>query len=143
MTKSEKAVELFERYNCAQSVFAACGPAEGLSEETCLKLAAPFGGGMGRMGEACGAVTGALMTLGLRHGQDMVTKPVEARGPMYSRVAAFADEFKAQHGALTCRELTGCDMRTPEGMADMKARDLHHTLCRKLVASAAEMLDKK
>jgi len=62
---------------------------------------------------------------------------------MYSRVAAFADEFKAQHGALTCRELTGCDMRTPEGMADMKARDLHHTLCRKLVASAAEMLEKK
>jgi C_GCAxxG_C_C family probable redox protein len=143
MTKEEKAVELFETYNCAQSAFAGCCPFESLDEQTCLIVAGPFGGGMGRTGQTCGAVTGALMALGARHGQLMATDPATARGPLYERVAAFTEAFRQQHGALTCRELTGCDMRTPEGQADFKARDLHHTLCRKLVASAVKLVEEQ
>jgi C_GCAxxG_C_C family probable redox protein len=141
MSKADKAVALFDRFNCAQSVFVACGPDEGLSEQMCLTLAGPFGGGMGRMGEVCGAVTGALLVLGVRYGQGMATDPAQARGPLYERVAALAKTFRERNGGLTCRELTGCDLRTPEGQEQFKTRDLHHTLCQKLVESAAKLLE--
>jgi C_GCAxxG_C_C family probable redox protein len=141
MSKVDKAVALFETFNCAQSVFAAYSAGEGLSEPMCLIVAGPFGGRMGRMGETCGAVTGALMALGVRHGQEMATDPANARGPLYDRVAAFATAFRERHGSLACKELTGCDMRTPEGQAKFKAGDLHHTLCNKLVASAVELVE--
>ena len=143
MSNVDRAVSLFASFNCAQSVFAACGPAEGLSEEMCLTLAGPFGGGMGRMGETCGAVTGALLVLGIRHGQEMATNPVQARGPLDERVATLASAFRERNGGLTCRELTGCDLRTPEGQGEFKTRDLHHALCQKLVASAVTLLEEQ
>jgi C_GCAxxG_C_C family probable redox protein len=143
MSNVDKATSLFERFNCAQSVFAACGPDDGLSERMCLILAGPFGGGMGRMGEACGALTGALLALGLRHGQEMATDPAQARGPLYERAAVLATAFRERNGGLTCRELTGCDLRTPEGREAFKTRDLHHTLCRKLVAGAVELVEEQ
>ena len=142
MSKAERAVALFEIYNCAQSVFAACCAGEELSEQVCLTLAGPFGGGMGRQGETCGAVTGALLALGARYGQGMATDPVKARGPLYARVAEFANAFRKGNGSLTCRELTGCDLRTPEGQEKFKAGDLHHTLCGKLVAQAVELVER-
>jgi C_GCAxxG_C_C family probable redox protein len=142
MSNVEKAVTLFERFNCAQSVFAACGPSDDLSEQMCLILAGPFGGGMGRMGETCGALTGALLVLGVRHGREMATNPAQARGPLYERVAALTRAFRERNGGLACRELTGCDLRTPEGQEQFKNRDLHHTLCRKLVTSAVELLEE-
>lgn len=142
MSNVEKAVALFDRFNCAQSVFAACGPTAEVTEPMCLVLAGPFGGGMGRMGETCGAVTGALLALGTRHGQGMATDPAQARGPLYERVTAFAEAFREQHGSLTCKELTGCDLRTPEGQQEFKARDLHHTLCQKLVADAVKLVEE-
>jgi C_GCAxxG_C_C family probable redox protein len=141
MSSVEKAVTLFETFNCAQSVFAACAAGGELSERMCLVVAGPFGGGMGRTGGTCGAVTGALMALGVRHGQAMATDPAHARGPLYDRVAAFTTAFRERHGALTCRELTGCDLRAPEGQAQFQAGDLHHTLCQNLVASAVEMVE--
>jgi C_GCAxxG_C_C family probable redox protein len=143
MSEAERAVALFEHYNCAQSVFAACGAREGLSEQMCLVVAGAFGGGIGRRGEVCGAVTGALMSLGVRCGQGMVTNPEEARGPLYKRVNEFADAFKEKNGSLLCRELTGCDLGTPEGQEQFKSRDLHHGLCQKLIVSAVELLGKE
>ena len=143
MSKVDEAVGLFERFNCAQAVFAACGSDERLSEQMRLTVAGPFGGGMGRMGETCGAVTGALMVLGDQHGQEMATDPANARGPLYERVATLMKAFRERNGGLTCRELTGCDLRTPEGQEQFKTRDLHHTLCTKLVASAAKLLEEQ
>ncbi len=143
MSKVEKAIALFEKFNCAQSVFAGCGPHEGMSEPMCLTVAGPFGAGMGRQGEVCGAVTGALMVIGVRYGQEMATDPAAGRGPVYARVKAFMDAFQKQHGGLLCRELTGCDLRTPEGQEQFKSCDLHHTLCRKLVADAVELLERE
>lgn len=143
MSRVDDAVALFDRFNCAQSVFAACGAANGLDEKSCLIVSGAFGGGMARMGETCGAVTGALMALGVRYGEAMATDPDQARGPLYDRVSTFVDAFKARHGSITCRELTGCDLRTPEGRAQFSARDLHHSLCRNLVASAVELVENE
>jgi C_GCAxxG_C_C family probable redox protein len=143
MSQADEAVALFETFNCAQSVLAACAPQEGLSKEQCLAVAGAFGGGMGRMGEVCGAVTGALMVLGVRCGQEMVANPATAKGPLYARANAFTNAFKERNGSLLCRELTGCDMRTPEGQEQFKSRDLHHKLCGGLLKCAAELLAEK
>ena len=90
-----------EGYNCSQAVLSAYAPDLGLADETALKIAAGFGGGMGRMAETCGAVTGALMVLGLKYG---ATSPErEAKERVYERVREFAKRFKARNGSLVCR----------------------------------------
>jgi len=140
MSKADRAAALFEKYNCAQAVLAACCGGEELSEHMCLKLAGSFGGGMGRMGETCGALTGAFLVLGVRDGEAMATDPERARGPYYEKVRSLAAAFRARTGGLSCRELTGCDLRTPEGQQEFKTRELHQALCRKLVVTAVELV---
>ncbi len=153
MTNADRALDLFARqYNCAQAVVAAFGPDHGISHEDCLRMAAGFGGGIGRLGETCGAVTGAIMVLGLRHGG--ATAPAgggentgqsadpAAKAAFYERVRAFVAEFKARHQSITCRELLGCDLSTAEGWSEAQAREVHKNLCPQFVRSAAELLEK-
>jgi C_GCAxxG_C_C family probable redox protein len=100
-------------FNCSQAVFSAFADDFGLDEDTALKVASGFGGGMGRMAETCGAITGAMMVLGLKFGSaspDWKTKEL-----VYEKVREFADCFKARNGSLLCRDLLGCDVSTPEG----------------------------
>jgi len=142
MTKPECALDLFSKqHNCAQAILAAYGPAEGLDEQHGLKLAAPFGGGIGRLGETCGVVSGALMVLGLRY-----TAPnspdAAAKAALYERVRDFVARFKARNPSILCRELLGCDISTPEGAQLAQDRKLHQTLCVKYVRDAAEILEQ-
>ncbi len=141
MTKPERAIDLFaRRFNCSQAIFAAYGPDEGLDERRCLMIAAPFGGGIARLGETCGAVTGAIMVLGLRHGGPAATDPA-AKAAMYELACEFMTRFKARNNTIVCRELLGCDVSTPEGRQQAEERKLHETLCVKYVRDAAEILD--
>lgn len=140
MSKTEKALAIFQQYNCAQSVLGAIGPDEGLDEKTCLAVASAFGGGMARQGEVCGAVTGALMAMGLEECKTTSASPAETRAKLYPRAEAFMNEFRQRHGSLHCRELTGCDLRTPEGRE--KFKPLHNTHCSKFIASAVEIFEK-
>lgn len=104
----KQALEYFHKgYSCAQSVFAAFGQYTGLGEETSLKLAAPFGAGIGRMRETCGAFSGLVMLSGLLEGN--TTPERDAKGHIYSLVQDLADTFKAEHGTLLCRELLGVE----------------------------------
>lgn len=139
MSSADKALALFQRYNCAQSVLGAIGPDKGLDEKTCLIISSAFGGGMARQGEVCGAVTGALMAIGLDECKTMSSDPAGTRARLYSRAEAFMIEFKQRSGSLQCRELTGCDLRTPKGQE--KFKPLHHSLCEKLIAGAIEILE--
>jgi C_GCAxxG_C_C family probable redox protein len=137
--QSQRAVKLFSRnYNCAQSVYAASAPGEGLSEAQRLALAAPFGGGVARQGEICGALTGALLALGEAAGEAMAADPVAGRNALYERARQLTESFRTAHGAILCRELTGCILSTEEGQHSFKERELHQNLCTKLVAFAAE-----
>lgn len=137
--QSQRAVELFSgNYNCAQSVYAACAPGEGLSEAQRLALGAPFGGGIARQGEVCGALTGALLTLGEAAGEAMATDPVAGRNALYERAKQLTETFREAHGTILCRELTGCSLDTEAGQRSFKERGLHQNLCTKLVAFAAE-----
>ena len=137
--QSQRAVELFSRnYNCAQSVYAACATGDGLSEAQRLALAAPFGGGIARQGEICGALTGAMLALGEVEGKAMAADPVTGRNALYERARELTEAFRKAHGAILCRELTGCALDTEAGQRAFKERGLHQNLCTKLVAFAAE-----
>jgi C_GCAxxG_C_C family probable redox protein len=141
--RSEKAVACFEDFNCAQSVIATCGPELGLDRESALRVASGFGGGMGRLGEVCGAVTGAFMVIGLKHGKSSPEDDAnETKEKAYALVYDFADRFRACNGSILCRELLGCDVNTPEGSAQAREKGLFSNLCPKLVQSAVEILEQ-
>lgn len=125
--------------NCAQAVLATFAAENGLEEKQALKLAACFGAGIGRMGFTCGAVTGACMVLGLRHGSDM-ENGMDGRARVYSKVQDFAARFRAKFGRLDCATLTGCDLTTASGRKDFAERGLHAGLCSGLVAGVVEIL---
>jgi C_GCAxxG_C_C family probable redox protein len=142
MDKSEEALELFQKgFNCAQSVFCVFGTNAGFSKDACLRIAGSFGAGMARRGETCGAVTGGLMVLGLRHGM-VKEENAQAKQRNYEEADKFMVEFGKRNGSVICRELLGCDIGTPEGAKYAADNQLTMTLCSKLVASAVEILEK-
>ena len=128
-----------EGYACSQSVLSAYAPLFDLDPELALRIAAPFGGGMGCMGEVCGAVTGALMVLGLKVGntlaQDRASKEAS-----YGLAREFAERFRKRHGSILCRELLGTDISTPEGLQAARARGLFKGICPILVRDSAEIV---
>lgn len=139
MNETERAVSCFkEGFNCCQSVLQAFAPELGVDRETALRLAAGFGGGMGRMAGTCGVVTGAYMVLGLKYAKASADPADKEK--MHVMIREFAQRFKETHGSLECRDLLGCDISTPEGFALSKERDLHATLCAKLVEDSAIFL---
>ena len=116
MTKGDKAKELFEKgYNCCQSVVAAFADEpwfveSGLTLETACKLASSFGGGMGRLREVCGAVSGMFMISGLAQGYADTQSPDKANH--YQRIQDLAADFKKENGSIICRQLL--DLDNPE-----------------------------
>jgi C_GCAxxG_C_C family probable redox protein len=122
-------------------VYASCAADERDCQRR-LAVAAAFGGGMARSGEVCGALAGALMAMGEARQAELTADHATARGELYTEARQLIEEFRAAHGAIRCRELTGCDMTTPEGQAEFKARNLHAGYCSRLVAWAAERAGK-
>jgi C_GCAxxG_C_C family probable redox protein len=141
MSDAEKAVELFRAgCACSQAVLATYGPRYGLGEDQALRVAAGFAGGM-RMGGTCGAVTGALMVLGLAHCTSE-SRRAEGRTGAYAAVVAFADAFKQRNGSVSCNELLGCDISTPAGNQEAREKGLFVTTCPRLVRDASEILEQ-
>jgi C_GCAxxG_C_C family probable redox protein len=141
MKKSDKAAALFkEGFSCSQAVFAAFSEDYGLDRDTSLKISQAFGGGMAHLGEACGAVTGAFMLIGLKYGRTKADD-VEAKERTYAKVRQFTDRFKALHCSIQCRCLLGLDLGTEEGMRLAREKDLFQTLCAKYVQDAAAIVE--
>lgn len=135
---SEEARDVFAKgYNCSQSVICALAPHVGLSEEVALKVSAGLGGGCGRQGEICGAITGAVLALGFKYGS--TTTDPAAKKETYDRVTQLIEEFKAKHGAIRCRDLIGCELSTPEGLKEASERRVHQEVCPTFVPDAAEI----
>lgn len=142
MDHAEKAEELFlEGYNCAQAVVCAFGDLTGLETDEAARLASSFGGGMGRMREVCGTVSGALMVLGLLRGY-ADPKDGAAKTAHYHLVQEFIRRFQKLNGTILCRELLkgvrtvpGRDPepRTPEYYASRP--------CLRHVGEAAQIVD--
>jgi C_GCAxxG_C_C family probable redox protein len=141
MSRVSRALHLFNKgCSCSQSIVAAYGQSLGLSRTTALQIAAGFGGGM-RLGQTCGAVTGAIMVLGLRYAPEKCDTAAE-RADLYARVVDFTKRFREQNGSVVCRELLGCDISTPEGMKQAQERKLFDTVCVKMVEDAARILEE-
>ena len=140
MGQVEQAVGNFEKgFNCSQSVCSAYAEQFGLDRQTALKVAAGFGGGMGRLAGTCGVVTGAFMIIGLKYGT-VDAKDKEAKEKTYERVREFAKRFTDRHGSILCKELLDCDISTPEGLQSAREQKLFATRCSELVKGAAEIL---
>ena len=107
MSRADKAEELFRQgCNCSQSVFVAFCDVLGMDEKAALRLSSTFGGGMGKLREVCGAVTGAFMVLGVLYGYDDVTSQ-EEKVRTYKMIQDFASDYKEEKGTIICRELLG------------------------------------
>jgi C_GCAxxG_C_C family probable redox protein len=142
MKHSEKATAAFkEGYNCSQAVFSAFSEDLNLEKDLALKVSCGFGGGMARMGETCGAVTGAFMAIGAKYGKTDIADDA-ARAKTYAKVSEFVEEFKLRNNTIVCKELIGCVLSTPEGAKIASEKNLHSTVCPKFVADAAEILEK-
>jgi C_GCAxxG_C_C family probable redox protein len=142
MTASEDAIGLYKQtFTCSQAVCAAFGSRLGLDRETALKISCAFGGGCSRLGLTCGAVTGAFMVIGLKHGRS-TPDGTAAKEKAYSLTQEFAKRFVEKNGSLNCTELLGCDLGTDEGYAAAKEKNLFTTLCLRLVKDSAGILEE-
>ena len=140
MTRIEQAVEKFDRgYNCSQAVLSTYCEQFGLDCETALKIATGFGGGM-HINGTCGAVTGAIMVLGLKFGNTDENK--QAKEKTYGKVILYANQFIARNGSVKCHELLGCDITTLEGVQFAREKGLFSSICPGLVRDAAEILEQ-
>lgn len=143
MNRQKKAIMYFRnKFNCSQSVLTVFGTESDLSENECLKIACAFGGGMGRLQHTCGAVTGALMVLGLKYGK-AINDPEEKKEFTYSKTREFFEEFTKLNGSVNCRELlNGLDMNDPEDHKKIIDQKLFDIKCEKYVADAVDIIEK-
>ena len=141
MNHVERAVDLFvEGYNCAQAVAAAFGDLTGLDEKTAAQMASCFGGGMGRMREVCGAVSGMLMVAGVLYGYDDPKATTEKR-ELYAQVQAMAGQFRQELGSIVCRDL----LKNPPSDPNPTPRTeqfYKDRPCARMVATAARIMDE-
>ena len=136
-----KAAELFlGGYNCAQAVAVAFCDLTGLEEKQAAKMASAFGGGMGRLREVCGAVSGMLLVLGILDGYDDPTDDA-AKKALYSRVQELAREFREENGSIICRELLDNPPADPNPTP--RTADFYtERPCARMVLTAARILDE-
>jgi C_GCAxxG_C_C family probable redox protein len=141
--KSELAAEEFlNAYNCAQSVVSAFCEESGISDDMALKISCGLGGGMGRKQEVCGAVTGGILILGLRHGRG-VNDEQSATTFTYQKTREFMSRFAESNGSYICRELlNGCDLTTEAGQQEFNDKDMKNSVCKVCVESAVEILEQ-
>lgn len=141
MDKIETAKSLFKQgFNCSQALFGAYSIKLGLKQETAFKIASAFGGGIGRMGETCGAVTGAFMIIGLKYGMTDA-KNKKSKMKTYEVAGKFINKFKSRNNSIICRELVGFDMSLFKTLSPDLSKIVMEQ-CPKLLRDSAEIIDE-
>ncbi len=142
LSRPERAYRLFlEGCNCSQAVFCAFCDLVGLDEKTALRLSSSFGGGMGRLREVCGAVSGMLMAAGALYGYSDVKDPA-LKSEHYKLVQYLAGKFSERAGSYVCRELLGLKGAS-DPVSPPRDADFYRTRpCPGLIKLAAEILDE-
>jgi len=140
-SKPDAAVDCFKGgFNCAQAVYSTYAEDFNIKKTDALRVSCGFGGGMGRLQETCGAVTGAIMLIGCKHGK-IKKEDTESTDLTYELVREFADIFSAKHGSISCGTLLGCNLRTPEGQQVFKEGNYKELKCCRYVHDAAEIVE--
>lgn len=142
MSRVELAVSCYNGgFVCSQAILSTYGPLYGLERENALKIADAFGGGMARMGETCGAVTGAFMVMGLKYGRTVIENS-QTHEDLYGLVREFISRFISRNGSIMCRDLLHQDISTPQGLKEARDKNLFKTLCPEYVKNAVEILEE-
>jgi C_GCAxxG_C_C family probable redox protein len=141
LSKAKEAKKQFEKgFSCAPAVLSTYSEQFGLGKELALRIACGFGGGIGRMGRTCGAVTGAIMVIGLKHGQADVNDE-ESRQETHKLVKEFIDRFTALHGSIECRELIGYNLSNSAELKAARKSGVFENKCPGFVYDAARILE--
>nr|WP_271716096.1 C-GCAxxG-C-C family protein [Anaeromicropila herbilytica] len=140
---SELAMAYFnEGYNCSQSVFMAFCDEYDMDFEMAMKISSSFGGGMGRLREVCGAVTGMFMVAGMIYGY---TSPKDqiAKTEHYKRIQYLAKEFEEKNGSIICRELLGLGEGKDKPVPELRTAEYYKKRpCVEIVGMAAEIMER-
>ncbi len=139
----QKAKKLFlEGYNCSQSVFLAFEDKYDMDHSMAMKMSSSFGGGMGRLREVCGAVSGMFMVAGLLYGYDE-PKNFEAKSEHYARIQELAGEYRERNGSIVCREILGLGKGKDDPVPSRRTKEYYQKRpCPDLVAMAAAIMEE-
>ena len=140
---SEKAKENFKQgYNCSQSVFLAFSDFYSMDQDTALRISSSFGGGMGRLREVCGAVSGMFMVAGILYGYTD-PKDHKSKTKHYERIQDLAREFKNRNHSIICRELLGLEAGPDSPVPELRTKEYYKKRpCVELVGMAAEIMEE-
>ena len=143
MTRREAAMDYFMKgYNCCQSIVLAFEDMLPVDRALLSKLSSSFGGGMGRLREVCGSVSGMFMAAGLLYGyEEPETGSVKAEH--YARIQELARRFEEKHGSIVCRELLGLNVRHDRPLPEVRKDEYYKKRpCPELIGDAAEILEQ-
>ncbi|OOZ41263.1 hypothetical protein BOW53_04600 [Solemya pervernicosa gill symbiont] len=142
MSKCKEIAEKFcNGTSCSQAILSSYAEQYGLAPELAFKIAAGFSGGMGRTGNTCGALTGAIMVAGLEKGATH-KEDQSAKQNTYDTVGELIAAFEQRWGTTECRELLGCNIGTAEGYEAARDQALFIVRCPEIVESAVEILER-
>lgn len=138
----DMAINYFKQgYNCAQSVVLTFSDLINIDKQTLAKLASPFGGGMGRLREVCGAVSGMFIVLGILEGYDN-PRASEEKKELYKKVQNLAEAFKKQFGSIVCGELLKLPTKKADKPQPSERNDAYYKKrpCVEITGTATEIL---
>jgi C_GCAxxG_C_C family probable redox protein len=137
------AMDYFKKgYNCSQSVFLAFSDYYDMEPETALKISSSFGGGMGRLREVCGAVTGMFMAAGMIYGYED-PKDYKGKTEHYERIQYLAGKFQKETGSLICRELLGLGKGKDDPVPEKRTQEYYKKRpCVEMVGLAAKIMEE-
>lgn len=142
MSKSEKAAGYMKiGYNCSQAIVKTYAAEVGLNENEIVKMASVLGGGIGRTGHVCGAVSGAALIIGAKFGSIDNTK-LESKDKAYQKGRELLERFAAENKSILCSEILGYDIRSQEGLMQARQSGVFLLKCPGFVASAARILER-
>jgi len=140
--KEDKAIDSFRSgLNCAQAVLTAYSDDLNFNNDMALGISCGFGGGMGRLQETCGAVTGSYMVLGI-YNSGKFSDNHDKKEETYSMIQEFSDKFKSIHGSTDCKSLLKCDLKTDEGWQYVKENGLLETVCEKCISDSIRIVEE-
>lgn len=143
MEKKAFAVLQFKSgFNCAQAVVSTFAGEIGIKNETAIRIASGFGGGMGRQQFTCGALTGAYMVIGYLHGKHSPDDDL-ANEQVFKLIQKFTSEFKYKFGHSDCLSLMGVDLNTDAGRKEAEEKNMAELRCEKFIEFIIEMLEKE
>jgi len=141
-SKEDNAIHSFRSgSNCAQAVLTAYSEDLNLNSSLAMNISCGFGGGMGRLQETCGAVTGSFMVLGM-YNSNRFADNNERKEETYAMIQKFGQKFQSIHGSIHCSSLLNCDLKTDEGQAYMKENNLAGKVCEKCISSSIGILEE-